>query len=86
MATKSKKAVNPADAARRASRMRLKVVVMELKGIMPYVTAPAIDEETRAELERVITNQRDTLTSVLKAFQKPRASQAASNNAEPAHG
>jgi hypothetical protein len=85
MAKKSPKAAKQ-DAGRKGARMRVRVVLLELKGIMPYLTAPSLDEDTRQDIERTLLNCRDRLDSVAKAFRPtPKVSDENSASAEPAH-
>jgi len=86
MAKKSSAKQSKQDAGRRGARMRVRVVLLELKGIMPYLTAPSLDEDTRLDIERTLLNCRDRLDSVAKAFKPtPKAAADGSNTVEGAH-
>lgn len=85
MAKKTGKPSSKLEAGRRGARMRVRVVLLELKGIMPYLTAPSLDEDTRQDIERTLLNCRDRLDTVAKAFKPTPKGNSEDTSAEPAH-
>lgn len=69
----AKKAAKKTDqsAARRGARTRVKVVIMELKGIVGFISTPDIDDATREDIEKTLLTCKDRLESVARAFAKP---------------
>ena len=64
--------------------MRVRGVLLELKGVLPYLTAPSLDEETRLDVERTLLNCRDRLDSVAKAFKPMAKPSTSTSNSEDA--
>jgi len=58
-------------AARRGARTRVKVVIMELRGIIGFMSAPDLDEATREDVEKVLLTCKDRLEAVARAYTKP---------------
>lgn len=80
----SKKTAKKPDqaAARRGARTRVKVVIMELKGIVGFISAPDIDETTREDIEKTLLTCKDRLEAVARAFAKPRPSASSEGNSQ----